>query len=135
MNPNVGIKQIRSLHLREGTFCQPLTLLRCSHLITTVGLFFCGRDESYNRLPEEIRAVADRSHQLLKDDPNHPSLQFKLIGKICSVRVGLLYRAIATPRDGGYLRGFGLDITLNTTCSSANFVSLAEDLTVHSMLM
>jgi len=59
--------------------------------------------EAYNRLPEEIRTVADRSYQLLKDDPNHPSLQFKLIGKIYSVRVGLHYRAIATPRDGEYL--------------------------------
>lgn len=57
----------------------------------------------YNRLPEEVRTAADRSYELLRAAPSHPSLQFKQIGKIYSVRIGLHYRAMATPRDGDFL--------------------------------
>jgi hypothetical protein len=30
-------------------------------------------------------------------------LQFKKVGKVWSVRVGLYYRAVATPIEGGFL--------------------------------
>jgi hypothetical protein len=57
----------------------------------------------YERLPVEIRSVADKNLQLLKTDPSHPSLHFKKLGKVWSARVGLHYRALATPIEGGFL--------------------------------
>jgi hypothetical protein len=57
----------------------------------------------YERLPLETRELADKNFLLLKSDPSHPSLQFKKVGKVWSVRVGLHYRAIATQIDGGFL--------------------------------
>ena len=52
--------------------------------------------QSYNRLPEQVRVLADKNYALLKSDPHHPSLQFKKVGRFWSVRVGLRYRALAT---------------------------------------
>jgi hypothetical protein len=57
----------------------------------------------YERLPPDVRALADKNFQLLKDNPSHPSLQFKKVGKIWSVRVGAHYRALATPIEEGFL--------------------------------
>lgn len=45
------------------------------------------------RLPEEVRRLADENFQLLKADARHPSLHFKKVGRLWSVRVGLHYRA------------------------------------------
>lgn len=53
----------------------------------------------YRRLPDEVRELADRCFEFLRADPRHPSLQFKLIGRFYSVRVGLHYRALAV-EDG-----------------------------------
>jgi hypothetical protein len=55
----------------------------------------------YNRLPVPIRQQADAAYQLLKADPRHPSLRFKRIGKLWSVRVGLGYRALGVDGDDG----------------------------------
>jgi hypothetical protein len=41
-----------------------------------------------------VRATADRSFQLLLNDPAHPSLHLKQVGRLWSVRVGLKYRAL-----------------------------------------
>jgi hypothetical protein len=38
--------------------------------------------------------VADKNFELLKADPYHPSLHFKKIGQLWSVRVGAHYRAL-----------------------------------------
>jgi hypothetical protein len=56
--------------------------------------------EAYRQLPEQIRALADKNYALLKENPQHPSLQFKKIGRFRSVRVGLRYRALAVDVDG-----------------------------------
>jgi len=56
------------------TFCEPCLL------------------EAYRKLPEQVRAVADKNYALLKENPQHPSLQFKKVGRVWSVRVGLRYR-------------------------------------------
>jgi hypothetical protein len=50
---------------------------------------------AYRKLPESVRAVADKNYGLLKENPQHPSLQFKKMGRFWSVRVGLRYRALA----------------------------------------
>ncbi len=51
--------------------------------------------EAYRKLPDNVRALADRNYALLKDNPQHPSLHFKKAGRYWSVRVGLRYRALA----------------------------------------
>lgn len=54
-------------------------------------------------LPAEAQALARRSFVQLKIDPSHPSLHFKAVanGRFHSVRVGLFYRALGLPVDGG----------------------------------
>jgi hypothetical protein len=56
----------------------------------------------YRSLPDEIQRLADRSYELLRNDPRHPSLHLKRVGLFCSVRVGLHYRALAV-EDGSDL--------------------------------
>jgi hypothetical protein len=51
--------------------------------------------ECYEKLPPMIRNLADRSFEILKTDPLHPSLHFKKIGNYRSVRIGIHYRALA----------------------------------------
>jgi hypothetical protein len=53
----------------------------------------------YNSLPAEIQRKADRAFQLLKQDPRHPSLFFKKVGRFWSVRVGLHHRALAVETE------------------------------------
>jgi hypothetical protein len=55
--------------------------------------------EAYRRLPEQVQVLADKNYALLKADPQHPSLQFKKVGRFWSVRVGLRYRALAAEAD------------------------------------
>ncbi len=55
--------------------------------------------EAYQKLPEHVRALADKNYALLKDNPQHPSLHFKKAGRYWSVRVGLRYRALAVEAD------------------------------------
>lgn len=49
----------------------------------------------YEALPKAVRDQADRPYALLKQDPSHPSLHLKTIGRFRSVRVGLRHRALA----------------------------------------
>ena len=39
--------------------------------------------------------MSKRNFELLKQDPSHPSLHFKKVGKLWSVRIGLNHRALA----------------------------------------
>ncbi|MGH8521984.1 MAG: hypothetical protein ACREU9_11320 [Gammaproteobacteria bacterium] len=57
----------------------------------------------YNVLPEEVRALADKNYLLLKTNPKHPSLHFKRLGKLWSVRIGARYRALGIDIDDGIL--------------------------------
>ena len=57
----------------------------------------------YRALPKNVRDLADKSFQLLKANPAHPSLHFKKLGKVWSARVGAQYRAVAVEVEGGYL--------------------------------
>ncbi|MDF3061539.1 MAG: uncharacterized protein K0S06_1648 [Microvirga sp.] len=58
---------------------------------------------AYEKLPEQVRELADRNYALLKADPRHPSLHLKKIGRFWSVRVGLRYRALAVEVEDGLL--------------------------------
>ena len=58
---------------------------------------------AYERLPHNVRALADKNFALLKQDPKHPSLRFKQIGRYRSVRVGARYRALGVDIQDGVL--------------------------------
>lgn len=59
--------------------------------------------EAYKRLPENVRVLADKNYALLKQNPQHPSLHFKKVGRFWSVRIGSRYRALAVEIEGGLL--------------------------------
>jgi len=54
-------------------------------------------------LPSEVRDLADQAYARLKQDPRHPALHFKKIGRFWSVRVGAHYRALAVVVPDGLL--------------------------------
>ena len=56
---------------------------------------------TYRQLPADVRALADKNFQLPKADPRHPSLHFKKIDRLWSVRVGAHYRALGFDRPEG----------------------------------
>jgi hypothetical protein len=59
----------------------------------------------YQSLPSEVRRLADECYRRLKENPDHPSLHLKKVGRLRSVRIGLHYRALAV-EDGSDLVWF-----------------------------
>ncbi len=59
--------------------------------------------ELYERLPENIKELADKNYELLKENPHHPSLHLKKAEIYWSVRVGRRYRAVAVEVEMGLL--------------------------------
>ena len=57
----------------------------------------------YTALPKDVRAQADKSYALLRLDHRHPSLHFKKIGRLWSVRVSDHYRAVGIDAPGGVM--------------------------------
>jgi len=57
--------------------------------------------KEYDALPPEIRDLADKNFALLKENPQHPSLHFKKVGRFWSARIGIHYRALAIEAKGG----------------------------------
>ena len=55
----------------------------------------------YEALAKEVRALADKNYLLLKSNPKHPSLHFKRLGDLWSVRVGAHHRALGTEVEDG----------------------------------
>lgn len=60
----------------------------------------------YRQLPPEVRNLADKNFQLLKADSKHPSLHFKKIDRLWSVRVGAHYRALGLDEPDGVVVWF-----------------------------
>ncbi|MFN0022885.1 MAG: hypothetical protein ACKVS5_03205 [Parvularculaceae bacterium] len=57
----------------------------------------------YEALPADIQKLADKNFDLLKLDPGHPSLHFKLIrDDLWSARIGMRYRALALKQETGF---------------------------------
>jgi hypothetical protein len=54
----------------------------------------------YDGLPKHVRELADKNFALLKENPQHPSLHLKKVGRFWSARVGNHYRALATDMRG-----------------------------------
>ena len=65
---------------------------------TTVDFWDC-----YNKLPEAVRQLADKNYALLHADPHHPSLHFRRVGRLWSVRVGIGHRALAVEDNDGLI--------------------------------
>lgn len=59
--------------------------------------------QCFHLLPPEVQRLARGNYALLKQNPAHPSLQFKHVagGKYRSVRFGLHYRALGIPVPDG----------------------------------
>ncbi len=57
----------------------------------------------YKALPKQVQELADKSFALLKNNPQHPSLHFKKIGRFRSVRIGLSYRSLGVDIPEGVL--------------------------------
>ena len=57
----------------------------------------------YDALPATVRALADKQFALLQENPRHPSLHFKRVGRFHSARVGAHYRALAVDASDGIL--------------------------------
>ncbi len=58
--------------------------------------------ECYELLPPEIQEQADKQYALFSTNPRHPSLHFKAVGRLWSVRISRDYRAVAR-REGNDL--------------------------------
>ncbi len=56
----------------------------------------------YQNLPRFVQQLADKSFELLKQNPSHPSLGFKKVNTYWSVRVGINYRTLAFEKEGTY---------------------------------
>ncbi|MBS3800003.1 MAG: hypothetical protein KGY40_03320 [Thioalkalivibrio sp.] len=59
--------------------------------------------ECFDALPNRIQELARRNYELLKENPGHPSIHFKKVGRYRSVRVGLQYRALGVETPDGVL--------------------------------
>ena len=59
--------------------------------------------QEYNALDADILKLADKSFEILKKDPQHPSLHLKRAGRFWSARVGLHHRALAVEIPDGLL--------------------------------
>lgn len=57
----------------------------------------------FDALPGRVQDLARRNYELLKENPRHPSLHFKKVGRYYSVRVGLQYRALGVEIQEGVL--------------------------------
>lgn len=58
--------------------------------------------ECFRQLPQDVKEKARRSYRFWKQNPNHPSLQFKRVHTrepIYAVRVGIGWRALGLRED------------------------------------
>jgi hypothetical protein len=58
---------------------------------------------SLARLPQAVQRTAREKFELLRKNPAHPSLHFKKVGELWSVRVGINHRALAVEEFGSRL--------------------------------
>jgi hypothetical protein len=55
--------------------------------------------ELFNKLPIEIQSIAKKNFDILKSNPQHPSLHFKKVNEFWSIRIGLRYRALGVQKN------------------------------------
>ena len=62
--------------------------------------------QQYRTLLKEIRIKANKKYRLLRENPSHPSLHFKLVNAkkaLWSARVDIHYRALALKKEEGFI--------------------------------
>jgi mRNA-degrading endonuclease RelE of RelBE toxin-antitoxin system len=59
--------------------------------------------DHYEKLPRSIQELANRNFELLKKNPQHPSLHVKKVGRYWSVRVGRGHRSLAVEIEDGLI--------------------------------
>ena len=59
--------------------------------------------DRFDKLPQSVQELARKNFELLKQNPQHPSLHFKKVGRYWSARVGLNYRALAVEDAEDYI--------------------------------
>ncbi|MCP4369556.1 MAG: hypothetical protein GY797_15810 [Deltaproteobacteria bacterium] len=59
--------------------------------------------ELYQKLPSNIKELADKNFKLMKEDSMHPSLHLKKVGRFWSVRIGSRYRALSVQVEEGLI--------------------------------
>lgn len=59
--------------------------------------------EAYDNLSPSVQRLADKNFAILKEDPRHPSLHLKQVGRFWSVRIGLHTRALGVAVPDGVL--------------------------------
>ena len=57
----------------------------------------------FDKLPPQIQQLARKNFDLIKQNPDHPSLHFKKVGRFWSACVGLSHRALAIQNDEDYI--------------------------------
>ena len=57
----------------------------------------------FSKLPQSVQKLARKNYELLNENPKHPSLHFKKVGKLWSARVGMNHRALAMEDGNGYV--------------------------------
>ena len=75
------------------------------------------------KLPSDIRQQAKEAYKLFRENPYHPSLQFKKVHRtelIYAARININYRAVGVV-DGGELFGSGSVHMQNMRNYSVNF--------------
>ena len=59
--------------------------------------------QAYNELSPDVKAKTQKAYQLWQNDPTHPSLHFKKVGKnLWSSRVSRNHRALALKKGDDY---------------------------------
>jgi hypothetical protein len=58
---------------------------------------------AFESLSINVSSIARKNFDLLKNNPRHPSLHLKKVGRYWSVRVGIGHRALAVEIDDGML--------------------------------
>lgn len=53
----------------------------------------------FDKLPDSVQQLARDVFALMKQDPRHPSVHLKKVGRFFSARVGLHHRALGVQED------------------------------------
>jgi hypothetical protein len=59
--------------------------------------------DCFNKMPKSIQVLAKKKFILLKEDPRHPSLHFKKVGRFWSVRISINYRCLAIEDENNFI--------------------------------
>lgn len=57
----------------------------------------------YHKLPLAIQVLADKNFEILKSNPQYPSLHLKKVGRYWSARIGRRYRTLAVETETGLI--------------------------------